>query len=178
MEALKIAFICVAAAVLYGIVHDQFTARICVEYFTVFHALIFHTQSPTWLGIGWGIVATWWVGVFFSIPLILAARAGSRPALRASELMPSIGRLLLFMAVTAMLSGVTGYALARTGVLDTDWLSFSPSRSVRCRFIADWWAHTASYASAFVGGAVLCALTYRKRRRRQEQESHAFLVKG
>jgi hypothetical protein len=37
MEALKIAFTCVIAAVIYGIVHDQFTARICLEYFTVFH---------------------------------------------------------------------------------------------------------------------------------------------
>src|SRR5450432_1986345 len=60
MEALKIAITCVIAAVLYGIVHDQITARICIEYFTVFHPPIFHTQSPTLLGIGWGIVATWW----------------------------------------------------------------------------------------------------------------------
>jgi len=36
MEALKIAVICVTAAVLYGIIHDQFTARICVEYFNDF----------------------------------------------------------------------------------------------------------------------------------------------
>jgi hypothetical protein len=98
MEALKIAVTCVIAAVLYGIVPDQFTARICIEYFTIFHPPIFHTQSPTLLGIGWGIVATWWVGVFFAVPMILAARAGSRPALRASELLPSIASLLGFMA--------------------------------------------------------------------------------
>jgi len=66
MEALKIAVTCIVAAVLYGIVHDQFTARICIEYFTIFHPPVFHTQSPTLLGIGWGILATWWVGVFFA----------------------------------------------------------------------------------------------------------------
>ena len=71
MEAVKIALTCVIAAVLYGIVHDQFTARICIEYFTVFHPPIFHTQSPTLLGIGWGVVATWWVGAFFSVPMII-----------------------------------------------------------------------------------------------------------
>jgi hypothetical protein len=88
MEALKIAAICVIAGVLYGIVHDQFTARICLEYFTIFHPPLFQTQSPTLLGIGWGIVATWWVGAFFSVPMILAARAGRRQPLQASELIP------------------------------------------------------------------------------------------
>ena len=163
MEALKIAIACVIAAVLYGIVHDQFTARICIEYFTVFHPPIFHTHSPTLLGIGWGIVATWWVGAFFSVPMILAARAGSPPVLRASELLPSIASLLVIMAASAMLFGLTGYLLARTGVLATDWLTLFPSPSMRYRFMADWWAHTASYGVAFAGGVVLCVVTYRRR---------------
>lgn len=165
MEALKIAATCVIAAVLYGIVHDQFTARICIEYFTIFHPPIFHTQSPTLLGIGWGIVATWWVGVFFAVPLILAARAGSHPVLRASELLPFIAMLLAVMAASAVLFGLTGYVLARMGVLATDWLTFTASPATRYRFMADWWAHTASYGAAFVGGIVLCVVTYRRRLR-------------
>src|SRR5215831_1078639 len=108
MEAFKIAITCVIAAVFYGIVHDQFTARICIEYFTIFHPPIFHTQSPTLLGIGWGILATWWVGVFFAVPMILAARAGSKPALRAADLLPSIVCLLVVMAASAVLFGLTG----------------------------------------------------------------------
>lgn len=163
METLKIAIICVAAAVLYGIVHDQFTARICVEYFTLFHPPLFHTQSPTLLGIGWGIAATWWVGAALAVPMILAARAGRRPPMRASELIPSITALLAVMAVLAVLSGITGYLLTRNRVLETDWLRLFPSPAMRCRFMADWWAHTASYAAAFVGGIVLCLVTYRKR---------------
>ena len=163
MESFKIAVTCVLAAVLYGIVHDQITARLCVEYFTIFHPPIFHTQSPTWLGIGWGILATWRVGALFSVPLIVTARVGPRPALRAFELIPSIAFLLAFMAVSAVLFGVAGYVLARTGVLATDVLTFSPSRTIRYRFMAVWWAHSASYASAFIGGAVLCVMTYRRR---------------
>jgi hypothetical protein len=58
LESLKIILVCVASAILYGIIHDQFTARICIEYFTVFHPPIFATQSPTLLGIGWGVIAT------------------------------------------------------------------------------------------------------------------------
>ena len=58
MESLKIVVGRVLAAILYGIVHDQFTARICVEYFTVFHLSIFQTHSPTLLAYGWGVIAT------------------------------------------------------------------------------------------------------------------------
>jgi hypothetical protein len=164
MEALKIAFTCVMAAVIYGIVHDQITARICLEYFTVFHPPIFHTQSPTLLGIGWGIVATWWVGAFFSVPMILAARAGRRPTLPASELLRPIAFLLGLMAAIAVLSGITGYVLARKGLLHTEWLSMVlPLQTMRYRFMADWWAHTASYGAAFVGGIVVCVVTYRRR---------------
>jgi len=163
MEALKIVILCIVAAILYGIIHDQITARICVQYFTVFHPPIFHTQSPTLLALGWGIVATWWVGAFFSVPMILAARAGSRPTVRAAELMPPIVWLLASMGACATLSGITGYVLARQGTLATDWLSFTDSPGMRYRFMADWWAHTASYAAALVGGIVLCAMTYRKR---------------
>lgn len=165
MEALKIAATCVIAAVLYGIVHDQFTARICVEYFTIFHPPVFHTQSPTLLGIGWGILATWWVGAFFAVPMILAARAGSRPTLRASELLSPIASLLAVMAASAVLFGMIGYVLARRGALATDWLTFTSSPALRFRFMADWWAHTASYGTAFVGGVVLCVMTYRQRLR-------------
>lgn len=163
MESFKIAITCILAGVLYGIVHDQFTARICVEYFTIFHPPVFHTQSPTLLGLGWGVIATWWVGAFFAIPMILAARAGSRPVLMASELSRPIALLLAFMAASAVLFGVAGYVLARTGVLNTEWLSFTASPALRYRFMADWWAHSASYASAFLGGTVLCVMTYRRR---------------
>ena len=63
MHAVAIVVLCIGSAVIYGILHDQITARICVEYFTIGHPPIFPTESPTLLGIGWGILATWWVGL-------------------------------------------------------------------------------------------------------------------
>jgi hypothetical protein len=98
LEPLKIVLVCVAAAICYGIVHDQFTARICIEYFTVFHPPIFATHSPTLLGIGWGIIATWWVGAILGAMLAVAARAGIRPKLTVVALLRPIGKLLLTMA--------------------------------------------------------------------------------
>ena len=78
MQSCKIVLTCVFAAVLYGIIHDQFTAHICVEYFSVFHPPVFSTTSPALLALGWGVIATWWMGAFLGVLLAIAARAGSR----------------------------------------------------------------------------------------------------
>ena len=59
MKAAEIILGCVVASVIYGVIHDQITARICVEYFTIGHPPVFGTDSPTLLGLGWGVIATW-----------------------------------------------------------------------------------------------------------------------
>ena len=51
MPKVKITLLSIVAAVAYGIVHDQITARLCVEYFTVAHPPLIHTSSPTVLGL-------------------------------------------------------------------------------------------------------------------------------
>ena len=66
MRTSNIVLLCMAAAIAYGIVHDQITARLCVEYFTVAHPPLFHTTSPTILGICWGIAATFGVGAILA----------------------------------------------------------------------------------------------------------------
>ena len=73
MQAIAIVALCIGSAVAYGILHDQVTARVCVEYFTIGHPPVFSAVSPTMLGIGWGIIATWWVGLLLGIPLAVAA---------------------------------------------------------------------------------------------------------
>ena len=62
MQFMAIVVLCIVSSVVYGIVHDQITARICVEYFTIGHPPVFETDDPTLLGLGWGVIATWWVG--------------------------------------------------------------------------------------------------------------------
>ena len=160
MQGLKIVGVCILAAIAYGIVHDQITARVCVEYFTVFHPPILGgTQSPTLLALGWGVIATWWVGVLLGVPLAVVARAGSRPRLTASDLLPMIQTLLAVMAVCAVVAGVTGYY---RGVMPQSMAMLLPPEHHR-RFLADWWAHSASYASGLIGGTVLWVTAYRKR---------------
>jgi hypothetical protein len=164
VETLKIVLLCVAAGILYGIIHDQITARLCIEYFTVFHPPVFITHSPTLLGIGWGVIATWWVGLLLGMWLALAARSGFRPKLPVVEMLRPIGKLLLVMASCAMIAGITGFVLARRGVIvEPDWMVPVLVPSSYAGFIADTCAHDVSYATGLLGGATLCILQYRKR---------------
>src|SRR3954447_26751249 len=116
MRALAIIALCIGSAVAYGILHDQITARVCVEYFTIGHPPVYPTDSPTWLGLGWGIIATWWVGLLLGVPLAIAARVGRRPKRSVGSLVRPIFRLLACMAVAAFGAGLTGFFLGRTGV--------------------------------------------------------------
>ena len=94
-----------------------------------------------------------------------AVRRSGRRGRRTNRFSARIAALLAFMAASAVLFGITGYVLARKGVLDTDWLTFSASPAMRYRFMTDWWAHSASYGAALAGGVVLCVVTYRRRLR-------------
>jgi hypothetical protein len=64
----KILLLCILAATTYGILHDQITARLCLEYFTLAHPPLFHTESPTILAFCWGILATIGVGAVLGSP--------------------------------------------------------------------------------------------------------------
>jgi len=161
VESLKIIVGSIAAAIVYGIVDDQFTARICVEYFTVFHPPVFATRSPTLLALGWGVIATWWVGAFLGALLCIAARFGPRPKLTIREVVRPIVWLLMGMACSALFFGVLGYLI---GGMPSSWAGGIPASAHR-RFVADWWAHSASYATGFLGGLVICILVYRRRGR-------------
>jgi lysylphosphatidylglycerol synthetase-like protein (DUF2156 family) len=165
METIKIIAAGIVAAVFYGIVHDQITSRVCIEYFTVFHPPVFSTQSPTLLAFGWGIIASWWMGAFLAILLAFAARAGSRPKLSLTTLLQPIGELLAMMAACAFLSGLIGFVLTKRGAISPPaWVSFHLAPAVHARFMADWYAHNASYAVGFFGGIIVCVLQYRRRR--------------
>jgi hypothetical protein len=158
--------LCILAAVCYGIVHDQITARICVEYFTIGHVRVISSESPTLLALVWGVIATWWVGLMLGLPLAAAARLGSRTPRNARSLVRPIAGLLGVMAVAATVAGFVGYTLARSGSI---WL-LEPLASAVPRerhgpFLADAWTHLASYGVGFLGGAVVIARVWSSRGR-------------
>lgn len=164
MESLKIILLSIAAAVTYGIVHDQITARICVEYFTIGHPPIFGTEGPMLLGVGWGILATWWVGLFLGVLLAVAARAGKIPKRNAASLVMPIAALMLVSACGAVLAGLLGWMLASRGVVHLiEPLASRVPSDKHVAFLADGFAHSASYGFAFLGGLVLLAIVWRSR---------------
>jgi hypothetical protein len=160
MQGVLIFLLSITAAIVYGIAHDQITVRICVEYFTIGHPPVFPTSDPTMLALGWGIIATWWVGAILGVPLALAARVGKQPPLPASALVKPIFLLLACMATCAALAGLAGYVAASNHivVLSGDLAErIPPDRHIP--FLVDLWTHLASYASGFLGGLLLIAWT-------------------
>ena len=166
MQMIAILLMCILASVLYGIVHDQITVRICLEYFTVGHPPIFDTQSPTLLALGWGVIASWWAGAILGSMLAIAARIGIRPKYTWRMLLKPVGGLLAVMGVFAMIVGIFGYMLASTGnvILSPEAKLNIPSGKWAA-FQTCWFAHTASYYVAFVGGSMQVVWVWMSRKR-------------
>jgi hypothetical protein len=146
----------VAAAVLFGLVHDQITARVSIEYFTIAHEPIVRSESPTVLGLVWGVVATWWAGALGGIVVSLAAREGPWPRLSWREFVRPAQILAAVMGVGALGAGVAGYWLTAHGVVPIvpDYEDLIPPAR-QARFMAAVFAHRVSYAVGFLGtGAV------------------------
>lgn len=166
MEGLKIVLFAILAAVIYGILHDQITAHVCVEYFTIGHPPLFATQSPFWLAIGWGIVATWWVGLPLGMGLAGAARAGHAPKLSLADLRRNIGVMMLATGAGALLIGAIGAVLASAKAIrlaEPLATRIPAERHVACLF--DGVMHSASYGLGVLFGLALIVHTFWRRRR-------------
>jgi len=158
MQWFYIVVLSILACNIYGVVHDQITTRICVEYFTVGHAPIFDTDDPTLLGLGWGIVGTWWVGLFLGFPLATFARVSNLPKRTAVSLIRPMFVLFVCTAVVAAVAGIVGLVAASNG-----WISLNPDLATRIppdkhtSFLVDLWIHNTSYTGGFVGAVFLMA---------------------
>lgn len=166
LHSLAIVLASMLAAVTYGVVHDQITARICIEYFTIGHPPVFTVPvtSPTVIGFVWGIIATWWVGLGLGIPLGIAARFGRHPKRDARSLLRPLAILMGITGTLALLCGVVGHVLASYGwVTLVEPIASRVAVGSHVGFITDWCAHTASYLFGIIGGMVLIFRTYRSR---------------
>lgn len=165
----RIVLLCIAAAVLFGLIMDQFTARICIEYFSIAHPPPVFTfvrrDSPvTVQALYWGVMATWWVGLMLGIPLALACRAGSWPKLKPGYVIRPLGILLLAMAGTTLAAGITGYILARNGAKPPGGWAAEIQEEAHVGFVSNVWSHLAAYGSGFAGGMVVIILALCRRR--------------
>lgn len=167
MKFIGIVLFSIVAAVFYGIVHDQITARVCLEYFTVAHPRLIQSESPTVLGLFWGVVATWWVGFGLGVPLAIASRVGTWPKLDWAQHRKAMGIMLLVMAVLATVAGCGAWFVTRSmdPVQLAEVTGTEITSHLRSRFLAAGAAHLTSYGVGLLGGLTLIVLTLVRRRR-------------
>lgn len=156
VQKAKIVLLSTVAAIAYGVVHDQITARLCVEYFTIGHPPLFHTTSPTALGICWGIAATFGVGALLGVVLALVSQSEGLPPVPILRVSKSILGLLAVMAIAASLAGVTGFELSRRSIIcvPATFAQLVPP-SQHHRFMAVWFVHGASYLVGLAGASFI-----------------------
>ena len=166
-----IGFVAVAG---YAMLQDQVSARLCPEYFTVLHNPIPGVTGPTLLGVCWGFLGGWWGGVVLGYVAGLLATLGPRPKLEPRELVRPLALLIGAVAGCTALTGVSVWRHAQMmGVtLDPGMADAVPvRRHVALLTVACY--HLVAYASAIVGGVVLCVWVAAERRKRAKQEDNA-----
>src|SRR5262245_43620909 len=165
MRVAEIVGLSVLAAVFYGVVHDQVTARLSLEYFTIGHPRLIASESPTVLALFWGVVATWWVGLPLGVILAFAARRGGRPKLVARQLLRPVMGLLGVLGAGAVVTAIVAGSLASAGTLRLyGELASEVPVERHARFIAAGGAHSASYFLGGIGGLVVARRTWVRRR--------------
>jgi hypothetical protein len=168
VEFLKILALCIVGSVVYGVLHDVVTIHVCPEYFTLYHPKVFATSNLWLLALGWGVIATWWMGAFFGVLVAAAAQTGTMPKLYAAKLVKPLVILLGICYVLAAFAGVVAYTAGpgmRNSVVNalipvTD----LPDSLVSDRpFMTDYIAHNVSYTSSAIGALLLCGWIIRQR---------------
>jgi tryptophan-rich sensory protein len=156
----------VLMAAIYGIIHDQITARIDPAYFNVDHPdlgfpEIFHSASPTVLAFAWGIVATVPLATVLGSMIAISAQAGNYPQISSRQLLKPLLVVFCAMAALAVTGGIWGYHA---------WTAQSKSFVAR-REMADFCAHLMSYCGGLLGALAL--VVYIVVRRRNARHSGA-----
>lgn len=158
-EMFRILGLVVFMAAIYGIVHDQITARIYPAYFNVDHRdlgfpVIFHSGSPTILALAWGTVATVPLATVLGSMIAISAQAGSYPRMSSRQLVKPILIVFCAMAIMALVGGIWGYHA---------WRPDSKIFIAR-REMADFCAHLMSYCGGLFGAlALVIWITIRRR---------------
>jgi hypothetical protein len=166
MHFIAITLWCVIVAVVYGIIHDQITARICIEHFTIGHPRLIDSQSPTVLGLLWGVLATWWMGVILGFALACIARIGRRPKLTLRQLVRPTLMLVAVVSALAIIAGISGMIVSqRRWMILLEPLASRVPEDKHVAFLTCGWAHSASYIGGLLGGIVFCIRTWRVRGR-------------
>ena len=166
LRQVLVILISILAACTYGILHDEITARLCLEYFTVAHPPLFHTRSTTLLALSWGVTATFGIGALLGFVLARVSQGGESVPWSFARLVRVLLLLLVTMATLAFTAGCIGYWLSHLGYLA---LPLSLASAIPANhhelFMAAWFAHGASYFVGLFGATLVCFHIWKTRGR-------------
>ncbi|MBC8105115.1 MAG: hypothetical protein H7Z14_00875 [Anaerolineae bacterium] len=166
--------ICVAVAIMYGMLNDQVTSRISWEYFYYgkeLYEILGPQVPPDQLALSReaakiGAMATWSVGLILGVAILIANNPRrDRPQLRFRALLKL---LIPVIAITIVFAMGFGFAGSR-GWLNRFGAEFQELWDTNLwrprRFMTAWGAHLGGYAGGLIGGAWCVWRTWRLRKR-------------
>jgi nucleoside permease NupC len=104
------------------------------------------------------------------VPLAMAARLGNRPKRDAISLVRPLAWLMGVSAVLALAAGIAGWTLASLDYVQlVGYMAHAVPHDRHVAFLADGFAHTASYAAGIIGGLVVIVQVWRSRNVAQAQ---------
>jgi hypothetical protein len=164
-------FLLVSLATLgYGLIHDQVTARVCLEYFSIAHPFLIDSDSPTIVGLAWGVTATWRIAIILEVAAGLVSQVGPWPRFSASQLVRPVGYLVTIIGVASICGGVAAYVLSELEFIHlTEPAATAIERSSQIAFLGDRWAHRVAHGVGILGAGVLCSTIWVTRKRAGER---------
>jgi len=167
VEAFKIVGFAVLTAIAYGIAHDLVTAHLCVEYFSIAHPQVIADETPLRLALVWGVLATWWMGLFFGLLLAFVARSGRGQKTGLKQLFRPVLAVAAVSLMAALSAGLAGWLLYGLGIVGVPggWAS-ALAPEIHRSFTAVAYAHYASYLAAMIGAIIVICQTWRRRKAR------------
>lgn len=157
------------AVVGYAILQDQVSARLCPEYFTVLHPPIPNLTDPTLLGICWGFLGGWWGGIVLGYAAGLVATIGPRPALHPRDFVKPLAVCMCAVGVITALCGYSVWRHAEMLAVSLEGMDglIAPERQRAALVVASY--HFVAYATATLGGIVVCVWLAAERKRRSAE---------
>lgn len=164
LESAKVVALCILASIVYGILHDQITIRLCPEYFTkwAFHADVFSHPNLTVVALFWGFAATWWVGLLLGIPLAFVSTTRDAGWWTWRRLVKPLFVFIILLS----LSATFGYFISTWASFQANpyALNYSPdSETELIAFSRVLVTHNVSYIGGAIGGLALVGYVWRKR---------------
>jgi hypothetical protein len=168
LEMAKLALLGMAATLIFNCGQQLTLAYLCPPYFYEGLYDYFHTTNPLTLGLGWGVIGSWWVGLPLSVIFALVATVGAWPRLFARRALPLVAFLVLGLWLASLVIGATGYFVARAHTqgaevflarwLPLGWEFYLSDPETWWRFSAASWADTAAYYTGAAGALLLCGV--------------------